>query len=112
MNAENKSDGVVCFAALDGGKKAEPSVSPARISLSIRDYEGCLPSSQIRIAFEKSVRETTTLRKHFPLTMEGGYYNDARTNDAWVGFATGLRCAERIEKVYESLVDGLEAIPQ
>lgn len=29
MNDQVKSGGAVCFAALDGGEKGEPSVSPA-----------------------------------------------------------------------------------
>lgn len=36
MNAENKSVEAVCFAALDGGEKAEPSVSPdSRLSIKL-----------------------------------------------------------------------------
>ena len=31
MSNANKSDEAVCFAALEGGEKSEPSVSPARL---------------------------------------------------------------------------------
>ncbi len=58
--------------------------------------------AEIRILFESSVTNTESLRKNFPLEIakdtEGNFdgYRHDRTNDAWIGFAITMRCAERM----------------
>ena len=78
--------------------------SPARFNL--KDREGAMPKAGMRKLFEASVRQTPALARHYPLDIAevdgvfDHYVNDD-TDRLWVGFALGLRCAERLSKTQE-----------
>lgn len=62
-----------------------------------------MPVAEMRELFESSVRSTARLRESTPLgTLEINgrfhHYMEPDTDTLWIGFALGLRCAERLSK--------------
>lgn len=71
--------------------------------ITITDRPGFLPTGQIRPLFESAVQSTPALSKAYPLdamNLDGNFihYRDAQTQNLWVGFSLGMRCAERMSK--------------
>ena len=71
--------------------------------MDIMDKPGALPKEYMRKYFEGAITQTEALRKNTPLgTVEinGVFqrYIDPDTDTLWLGFALGMRCAERISK--------------
>jgi hypothetical protein len=67
----------------------------------IKDRPGVISVNVMRVYFERGVKETETLAEHVPLDcdMVNGVfqqYTNPETHAMWVGFALGMRCAERI----------------
>lgn len=70
----------------------------------ITDSPGTLPSSQIRSLFKRSVQPTSALTSVYPLevvNLDGTFihYRNPETQNLWLGFTLGIRCAERMSKV-------------
>lgn len=85
-----------------------PKAASVRL-LGIRDYPGVFPSDTCRWYFETIINETPSLLGKLSLGTRARdgveeYVSDA-TQNAFVGFALGLRCAERIEKTGRMLSD-------
>jgi hypothetical protein len=73
----------------------------------IRDRSGCIATETMRALFEQCIRDTPSFRQTMPLDhLPGdgtfGYYVDPQTDSMWLGFAIGMRCAERITKAIGS----------
>ncbi len=71
--------------------------------LVIRDREGCLSVAAMQRLFEQSVRQTEALQRQFTLHhvvsgKEFIEYASYKTQAAWIGFAIGMRCLQRIAK--------------
>lgn len=62
----------------------------------VRDRPGCISTDEMLKLFERCVRETPSFRENMPLDRVFGNYADPRTDSMWLGFAVGMRCAERI----------------
>lgn len=72
--------------------------------MTVADRPGALPSSQIRSLFERAVHSTPALSRAYPLevvNLDGAFihYRNPETQNLWVGFSLGMRCAERMSKV-------------
>lgn len=72
--------------------------------MTVTDRPGALPTSQIRSLFERSVQSTPALSSVYPLevaNLDGAFihYRNPETQNLWVGFSLGMRCAERMAKV-------------
>ena len=75
--------------------------------LKITDRPGVIPSTTMRTLFEESIRQTKVFAKNTPLgavTVNGvfSHYADPDTDTMWIGFAIGMRCAERLQKAAAS----------
>lgn len=83
--------------------------------LKIVDRDGVVPTALMRDLFEGAVRSTAAFRDNTPLgevKINGAFshYADPDTDTLWLGFALGIRCAERITKAKASAsVDELRA---
>lgn len=71
--------------------------------LTILDREGCITVAAMRALFERSVKETRVLAQTTPLgTIEVNgafsHYMEPDTDTLWIGFAIGMRAAERAAK--------------
>lgn len=69
--------------------------------LDIKDKAGCIAKEEMRKHFEKIISDTPAFRDNTPIgTMEINgefrHYMDATTDTMWLGFAMGMRCAERL----------------
>jgi hypothetical protein len=69
----------------------------------IQDRQGCITKAVMRTYFERSINDTKVLREKVDLaavTASGEFerYADAGTDNLWIGFALGMRAAERIEQ--------------
>lgn len=69
---------------------------------AIQDRPGCISVSHMRHYFEGGMRQTDVLQKRVALDCrtDGGEfleYADPATQAMWVGFALGMRCAERLQ---------------
>lgn len=72
--------------------------------LEMVDRPGVFPLEEMRKLFESSVRGTAAFSARLDLrpSESGGRftgYGEAFTHALWLGFATGLRCFERMEKM-------------
>jgi hypothetical protein len=81
--------------------------------LVIRDREGCISVKAVQAYFEGSVRSTEALCKQFPLNRnvmgdEFIEYVSFKTQAAWIGFAIGMRCLQRVAKA-QTATDGVNA---
>ena len=75
--------------------------------LEVRDRPGSMKVSLIRHYFEGAVTQTATLAEALPLhrvAVAGEFqeYMRPETQAAWVGFAIGMRCAERLQAAFEA----------
>ena len=74
------------------------------MNLRIKDIPGRIPVHTMRHYFEGAVASTPAFASNTPLgqvTINGefSHYADADTDTMWLGFALGMRCAERIDAV-------------
>ena len=85
--------------------------------LDIKDRPGVMSKKLMRQYFEGAVNNTKALKETTPLgalTVNGefSHYMDGDTDAMWVGFALGMRCAERIESAKAQAAQPLPAPPQ
>lgn len=78
--------------------------------LQIMDRPGCITVSAMKKLFEQSIQSTPVLKANTPLgevVVNGtfSHYADPNTDTMWIGFAIGMRAAERIQK------DALQTLP-
>lgn len=73
------------------------------MNIKIQDGPGKMAVADMRPLFERSIEDTPLLSKTFKLgfaanksSMEFVHYLSPETDAAWVGFALGMRCAERL----------------
>lgn len=70
---------------------------------NIKDKPGCITVDAMRCYFERMVNETPAFATSISLLVstktDGSFdhYVDSDTDSIWLGFAMGMRCAERIE---------------
>jgi len=69
--------------------------------LDIADRPGKISKAEIRTYFEGAVNNTPALKANTPLGIvklnsEFSHYADPETDTMWLGFALGMRCAERV----------------
>lgn len=73
------------------------------MQLKIKDRPGAMKVEEMRNLFERAVTETPKLRGNttlgtFVVNGEFLHYSDPDTDTMWIGFALGLRTAERLLK--------------
>lgn len=71
--------------------------------LNIKDRPDCISVAEMRTHFEECITNTAVLKKNTPLGIvsvngEFSHYMDPATDTMWLGFALGMRAAERIAK--------------
>lgn len=71
--------------------------------LNVKDKPGCISVETMRTYFEGFVRDTPAFANNTPLGTvtindQFSHYADSETDTLWLGFAMGMRCAERVEK--------------
>ena len=76
--------------------------------LKIIDRPGVIPVEKMRGFFEASINGTSSFKKNTPLGImeingKFSHYMDADTDTMWLGFALGLRFAERAAKARVAL---------
>lgn len=69
--------------------------------LTIKDKPGRITVAEMRSYFEGAINNTPALKANTPLSVmeineQFAYYMDRDTDTMWIGFALGMRCAERI----------------
>lgn len=69
--------------------------------LDVADKPGCISKAVMRDYFETGVNNTPVLKANTSLgavTVNGkfSHYADPDTDTMWLGFALGMRCAERV----------------
>lgn len=83
-------------------------VFETKIKHRLADYEGVVPSDQIRMFFEHLINMTPKLAGTVCLDrieIAGvEEYADEATRTLFFGFGMGMRCAERIAKTHEVTV--------
>lgn len=70
--------------------------------IDIIDKPGCITKATMREYFEKSINATPAFKKNIPLGImeingEFSHYMNPTTDTMWLGFAIGMRCAERLK---------------
>lgn len=73
----------------------------AEIVITIKDKTGCITVEEMRHYFEKLIKETAPLAANTPLgamVINGkfSHYVTPDTDTMWIGFALGMRAAERL----------------
>ncbi len=71
------------------------------MNIKMKDGDGKMPVAAMRKLFGKCVRNTEMIAKRAPLgivKIDGAFshYKHQETDTLWIGFALGLRLAERI----------------
>jgi hypothetical protein len=71
--------------------------------LDIKEKDGCITKEVMRQYFEYMVNQTPSIKKNTPLhpvNVNGvfSHYTSESTDTMWLGFALGMRCAERVAK--------------
>jgi hypothetical protein len=71
--------------------------------LNIKDKPGCISAEEMRTHFERTIKSTPAIKSNTPLggaTVNGkfSHYMDPDTDTMWLGFALGMRMAERLNK--------------
>jgi hypothetical protein len=69
--------------------------------LTIKDRDGVLPVSTMKLMFEQTINQTAALKRNtglgtFEINGEFSHYVEPDTDTMWLGFALGMRCAERL----------------
>lgn len=82
----------------DGFNSPNEVEAASKARFDIRARPGCIGPETMRTLFEQCVTETPAFRENFPLDRAFGGYIDPETDRMWVGFAVGMRCAERIAR--------------
>lgn len=70
--------------------------------LDIKEKPGAISKALMRHYFEGAITNTPSLKSNTPLGAvlvngEFSHYADSDTDTMWLGFALGMRCAERVE---------------
>jgi len=70
---------------------------------NIKNPPGVRPAEQMRALFEKSIRSTPVFARNYTLgaSMVSGefrHYTNPETEAMWIGFAIGMRCADRLDR--------------
>lgn len=76
--------------------------------IDIKDRPGCITKAEMRVLFEKAITSSPAFANNTPLgivTVNGefAYFGDPDTDTMWLGFALGMRCAERLQKAIPSV---------
>jgi hypothetical protein len=76
--------------------------------LQMKDRPGRITVAEMRTRFEQAVNGTPKLKETTPLGImeingEFSHYMDPSTDTMWIGFALGLRFAEREQRAIEAL---------
>lgn len=71
--------------------------------LNVKDHPGCITVETMRAYFEDAVKKTPAFAANTPLGVitindRFSHYANPDTDTMWLGFAIGMRCAERVEK--------------
>lgn len=71
--------------------------------LQIKNRPGCIRTEDMRRHFEQGIRQTPILNDRFslaPMVINGvfSHYMDPDTDTAWIGFALGMRAAEKLQR--------------
>ncbi len=66
------------------------------LKIKDRDGDGTITVAEMRTYFERSIKGTPL--GTMDINGEFDHYMDADTDTLWIGFALGMRCAERISK--------------
>lgn len=77
--------------------------------LKMKDRPGCISVAAMRTRFEQAITGTPKLKESTPLgvmEINGAFdhYMDADTDTLWIGFALGLRFAEREQVAIEARI--------
>ena len=69
--------------------------------LTIKDKPGRITVADMRQHFERAINDEPALKASTPLGVmeineQFAYYMDKDTDTMWLGFALGMRCAERV----------------
>lgn len=69
--------------------------------LKIKDKPGCITVAEMKRHFEEAINSTPVFKANTPLGVvsvngEFSHYADSETDTMWLGFAIGMRAAERI----------------
>lgn len=69
----------------------------------MKEQEGFMPFDTMREHFERTIKDTPMFASNTPLgpiTVNGKFtrYMDPDTDTMWLGFALGVRCAERLAR--------------
>ncbi|HCW19190.1 MAG TPA: hypothetical protein DHL02_14820 [Achromobacter sp.] len=69
--------------------------------LTVKDVLGRISVADMRRYFEGAINSTPALKANTPLGVmeineQFAYYMDGDTDTMWIGFALGMRCAERV----------------
>lgn len=95
---------MLCCGVIDEKSQTveEPAKPAQKKKISIKDGEEKITVAAMRELFEKSMQSTRLLQGVVLGTMEingqFSHYMDEDTDNLWIGFAIGMRCAERILK--------------
>lgn len=75
---------------------------PSPVFLDIKDRPGCITKEAMREMFEQAIRGTRCLSPTplgaIEVNGEFHHYAVPNTDTMWLGFALGVRCAERVAK--------------
>lgn len=80
--------------------------------LDIKDKPGTISKKLMRHYFEGAINITAALKANTPLgivTVNGefSHYSDRDTDTMWIGFALGMRCAERAQAAVDAQTRGM-----
>lgn len=69
--------------------------------LKIKEKPGCITVAEMRGYFEGAIKNSPAFKDNTPLGIVEindafSHYMDADTDTMWLGFALGMRCAERV----------------
>ena len=79
--------------------------------LTIKDIPGRISVGDMRGYFEGAINNTPALKASTPLGVmeineQFAYYMDRDTDTMWIGFALGMRCAERVAAAAQATAGG------
>ncbi len=80
--------------------------------LDIKDKPGAISKKLMRHYFEGAINNTAALKANTPLgtvTVNGefSHYANGDTDTMWIGFALGMRCAERVQSAVNAQTAGM-----
>lgn len=79
--------------------------------LNIKDKPGCITVAEMRQHFEQAIDNTPALKENTPrgfmeINEQFAYYLDKDTDTMWLGFALGMRAAERLARARDQSGQG------